>query len=260
MAGSRDPEAPGSILQRRYLADRLSRVPAGRFTEVGVGTGRLSRLLLERGWRGTGWELSAPSLALARTTTAPWLADGAYALHDGDWLTSPAPESPADLILSSMVLEHLDEADERRYLRRAAAQLAADGLVVLLVPASPRHWGIEDEIAGHFRRYTRDRLRTLAAEDGWEVVHLAGLTYPLSNALLGLSNALVRRAESSKRELSMQARTEQSGHRSVPLKTSFPAIAGLVLNDRTMQPWDRLQRRYADHPSALVLYCELRRA
>jgi SAM-dependent methyltransferase len=254
------PAAPGTILQTMHFAERLARMPAGRFVEVGVGEGRLAVTLLERGWSGAGWELDPESVRRGGIATDRWRRDGSFELFQGDWLAERAQPDSADLVISSMVLEHLDDDDERRYLERAAQTLRPGGRAVLFVPASPDHWGIEDEIAGHYRRYTRERLRTLAADGGWQVDQLVGLTYPLSNILLGLSNRLVSRAESGKRELSMQERTERSGSRDVPMKTRFPAVAGLVLNERAMRPMHALQRHYADHPAAMVLYCELRRA
>ena len=60
-----------------------------------------------------------------------------------------------------MVLEHLDEEDELRYFEKCEQDLKPGGFAILLVPASPAHWGVEDEIAGHYRRYTFDSLRVL---------------------------------------------------------------------------------------------------
>jgi SAM-dependent methyltransferase len=243
-----------------HFNERLAMMAPGRFVEVGVGEGRLATMLLERGWSGVGWELDEESIRRATARTSRWLEAGAFSLRHADWLDEPVAPESVDLVLSSMVLEHLDERDERRYLEHAAQVLRPGGRAVLFVPASPSHWGIEDEIAGHYRRYTRERLRTLATEDGWQVDQLVGLTYPLSNVLLGISNRLVARSESAKRTLTMQERTQLSGSRDVPMKTRFPAIAGLILNPRTLRPLHALQRRHADHPSAMVLYCEMRRA
>jgi hypothetical protein len=36
--------------------------------------------------------------------------------------------------------------------------LAEGGRAVIIVPGSPRHWGVEDVIAGHLRRYTATTL------------------------------------------------------------------------------------------------------
>jgi SAM-dependent methyltransferase len=246
---------PGTILQHLYLAERLRSRPPGRFVEIGVGEGHLARRLLALGWQGAGYDLSAAALARAGSLLAPEVATGRLTLHHGDWLAAPAAE-PVDLVISCMVLEHLDEATVARYVERCRAALAPGGLAVLFVPASMQHWGIEDDIAGHLRRYTAEGLQARLAGLGWQVAHHAGLTYPLSNWLLPLSNFLVGRAERQKLALDVQARTEASGHRDVVGKTRFPSVLGLALNGVTMAPLHWLQKANRHHPDALVLYAE----
>jgi SAM-dependent methyltransferase len=246
---------PGTILQLMYLKERLHRVRPGSFVEVGVGRGHLSACQLALGWHGTGYERDAESANAARETNRDALAVGRYRLIDGSWLDAPSGPK-VDLVLSSMVLEHLSEADESRYLRRCREALAPGGMGILLVPASPPDWGIEDETAGHYRRYTYARLDELLRRERWSVRHMAGLTYPLSNVLLPLSNYLVRRHEGHKRGLSMQDRTAASGKRAVPGKTLFPRFMGLALNEITMYPFHLLQKLCSRASRALVIYVE----
>lgn len=247
-------EAPGTILQRLYVRERLRGRRPGRFVEVGVGTGGLSRELLRLGWNGEGWDLSAEAIARSTQTNADAIAEGRYGVRLGDWLEEA--DGTADIVVSSMVIEHLAEEREARYFERCRAVLAPMGLAVLLVPASPRHWGIEDEIAGHKRRYTRDGLSARLNELGFRVDHLAGLTYPVSNLLLPVSNALVRRAEGHKQELSEEERTRQSGTRDVAFKTTFPRLAAVVLNERALYPLHLAQKAASRSKRALVLYAE----
>lgn len=240
---------PGTILQHLYLGERLRGVRPGRFIEVGCGTGELAALLIDRGWHGTAYELSEHSAQIAKRRN-PELD-----VRNSDWLASP-PDQPADLVISSMVIEHLPHADEAAFLERARTALRPDGRLVLLVPASPRHWGVEDDIAGHERRYTRARLRGRLEELGWVVDHMAGLTYPLSNVLLPISNRLVGRAEASRLELAPMERTARSGHREVQGKTTFPRALSVLLNPVAMYPLHLLQKLFRDADAALVLYVE----
>ncbi len=245
---------PGTILQLRYVRERLARLRPGRFIEVGTGAGELSALLLDVGWTGVGYEPGAAA-GRARRRNAQGLADGRYELREVDWLIA-APDEPADLVISSMVIEHLPEAQEAMYFRRARAALRPSGRAIVLVPASPRHWGIEDDIAGHQRRYERAGLARRLSEIGWELEHVAGLTFPLSNLLLPVSNRLVARAESDRLAMSELDRTLLSGDRDVAGKTSFPSVAHLVLNDQMLYPLHLLQRAFRDSDRALVLYGE----
>jgi len=247
--------APGAILQRMYFRERLARLAPGRFVEVGAGQAHLSGVLLECGWAGTGYDLTDAGLAGAPLAVTAAMRTGRYALRVQDWLDAE-PGEPVDLVVSAMVLEHLDEAQELAYFKKAESELAPGGLAVLFVPASPDHWGVEDEIAGHYRRYTRARLEDTLRRTGWTLRHAAGLTYPLSNLLLPLSNLLVRRAEGHKVDLSRAERTQLSGHRDVALKTRFPRALGLVLNEQALYPFHVWQKAAHRHPSALVLYAE----
>ena len=91
-----------------------------------------------------------------------------------------------------------------------------------------------------------------------ELEHVAGLTFPLSNLLLPVSNRLVARAERGRLAMTAYERTLHSGNRDVTGKTSFPAGARLLLNERAMFPLHLVQRAFAGSPRALVLYGEAR--
>ena len=142
------------------------------------------------------------------------------------------------------------------FIDAAKSCLVPSGLMVALVPASLDHWGIEDEIAGHFRRYSYATVRTKFESLGWQVRHLAGLTFPISNMLFPVSNYLVRKSEARKLSLSMVERTKQSGIRDVPMKTNFPSVFGLLLNETTMIPLHWVQKLFLRSNKAMVLYIE----
>lgn len=128
--------------------------------------------------------------------------------------------------------------------------------MIALVPSSPSHWGIEDDIAGHYRRYTKHSIETLTSVSGWKLLHIAGLTFPISNFLLPISNFLVNRSERSNLKLSTLDRTKLSGRRQVKFKTFFPSIFGLLLNKYTLSPMYILQKLFSKSEHALVLYFE----
>jgi SAM-dependent methyltransferase len=246
---------PGTILQHLYLRERLRNVRPGSFVEVGVGIGLVSKLLLDLGWHGIAYDVGNEAVERALSLNAAALEAGRYGVEKADWLTLNSGE-PVDLVISSMVIEHLPDDEEERYFARCREGLSPGGKAVVIVPASPAHWGIEDEIAGHVRRYTREGLRCRLGGLGWEVRHLAGLTYPVSNLLLPISNALVARAEKDNQGLSVRERTRRSGVRSVRFKTTFPNVLGPVLNEWTMYPFHLLQKTCQNREGALVLYAE----
>lgn len=250
---------PGTLLQLLYLEERVKGMPPGRFIEIGPGGGEITDRLLKRGWSGTVYDLSEETIAKLRQRFASEMGSGQLAVVLGDFLQVADPSPPGesvDLIISCMVMEHLDDGAERKFLEVSATRLKGNGRMIGLVPASPRHWGIEDQIAGHCRRYSKDSLVLLFRAKGWKLGHVAGLTYPVSNLLLPLSNFLVRRQESEKLDLSLLERTKHSGRRQVRFKTHFPSILKWLLNERTMLPLHWIQKLFVKSNNALVLYFE----
>jgi cyclopropane fatty-acyl-phospholipid synthase-like methyltransferase len=247
--------APGHVLQFLYVKQRLNKRGFRTFVEAGAGTGQLSRELLKLGLTGTGFDLNPDACGHNSELNALALAEGRYAVRCEDFLT--AEVQPVDVIISSMVIEHLTAAEVHAYFSRCRQLVRPGGIIVTIVPASPRHWGIEDDVAGHQRRYTRSAFEQIARDHGLRVSHVAGLTYPLSNLLLSASNRLVRRSESWKLGMDAQARTIASGDRHVRGKTEFPGFVRYLVNEVTLYPLHLIQRMFRGHPDALVLYAEL---
>lgn len=247
--------APGTILQRMYLKERLSLLKPGFFIEVGVGAGSLSRLLCQLGWKGAGFEINKASAKNAGQVLKQYIEAGQYQLRNENWLDNEE-KFEADLIISSMVIEHLNDTDEALYFERCEKALAESGRCIVLVPSSMKYWGIEDEIAGHYKRYSKETLALLMQKLNWTVLHFSSLTYPLSNILFPISEYFVQKAEKDKLNLSMESKTELSGNRQVPFKTVYPKLFKLILNEKVLFPFHCLQKIFSTHPDALVAYLE----
>ncbi|MGZ3592472.1 MAG: class I SAM-dependent methyltransferase [Syntrophales bacterium] len=247
---------PGTLLQLMYLRERIRQIPSGQFIEIGPGSGDITRLLLDHGWSGCSYDLEARTIASLKERFAKEIAEHRFMLINDDYLSVLPPNEKVDLVISCMVMEHLEDDAQNAFMQQSAACLKKRGVMIGLVPSSPVHWGIEDDIAGHCRRYTRNSIETLVSVSGWKMLHIVGLTFPISNLLLPVSNFLVNKSERSKLELSPLDRTKQSGRRQVKFKTYFPAILGLLLNKYTLFPLYILQKLFAKSEHALVLYFE----
>lgn len=140
--------------------DRHAR-PGGRVLDVGCGTGFLLERLAERGFSGTGVDLSPESVEHARRRLAEiGAADRLTAVVGSAY---EPPEGPFDLIALTDVLEHLEEP--RACLAALRAQLAPDGLLVISTPnrrslPGLRRWLSEHGVPGI-------RLN-LAPVDNWQ--------------------------------------------------------------------------------------------
>lgn len=251
---------PGTLLQLMYLRARLKPLAAGRFIEIGPGSGEITRLLLDFGWSGCVYDLDQTTISRLRKRFSAAVESQQLITINADYLQSPPP-SPfdnADLVVSCMVLEHLEDQQVARFMASSANYLVEDGRMIGLVPGSPKDWGIEDEIAGHLRRYTSNSIEDLTNRTGWQLVHQSGLTFPISNLLLPLSNFLVKRAEQSKLSQTALQRTKLSGRRNVLFKTHFPQFIGFFLNEITLKPFYYLQILFSHSKRSLVLYFEAR--
>lgn len=247
---------PGTLLQLMYLRERIRQIPPGRFIEIGPGSGEITQLLLDHGWSGCSYDLESITIATLRNRFAKEIAEHRFITINGDYLSSQPPFEKVDLVISCMVMEHLEDDAQFTFMQMSGERLKKGGVMISLVPASPAHWGIEDDIAGHCRRYTRAGIDKLITDNGWKLLHIAGLTFPISNLLLPISNFLVNRSERTKLALSPLDRTKYSGRRHVKFKTYFPTILGILLNECSLFPLYILQKIFAKSERALVLYFE----
>jgi SAM-dependent methyltransferase len=234
---------PGTLCQNQAVLELVARSGAKTFCEVGPGAGDVSESLCRLGMQGVGIEFSRSAASSARATLESEIKSGRYRLVEGDFTTMAAPASDVDLALSVMVMEHIkDDAD---FLTRMVGLVRPGGTVIVGVPGRKDRWGIEDESAGHYRRYERAELESSLAHAGLEHVEVRSVSVPIANLTFHLSNFLIRRAgEDRKLRLSMRDRTETSGIRDIPFKTVFPAPFKLLLNPVAMSPLFLLQRLF----------------
>jgi SAM-dependent methyltransferase len=79
----------------------------------------------------------------------------------------PRDEGPYDTAICLNVIEHVK--DDRAALLNIKTVMAPDGKAIVLVPQGQWNFGRLDEVLGHERRYSREQLRKLADDCGFEV-------------------------------------------------------------------------------------------
>ena len=249
--------APGAILQRMYLKHRLKKLNhLSAFCEVGSGNGHVSRLLLKLGLRGTGIDLNESACRNNRILNKKKIESNQYKVIQGNFFDTAFNEK-FDIIISSMVIEHFEPELVSEFFKKSMQLLSQHGTIITIVPSGMKHWGVEDDVAGHVKRYDFEDFEKISREHKLSVRHIAGLTYPLSNILLKISNYIVGKNEKDKENLTMEHRTVLSGNRNVKYKTHFPAFFKIFLNDFALLPFYILQCLFKGNRNSLVIYCEL---
>jgi SAM-dependent methyltransferase len=163
------------FVARRAIIDSLVRnyvpLPTGaHILEAGCGTGGNLSLLAQYGALDA---MEYDADARARATARGLCRVEAGALPDAIGFG----DRRYDLIALLDVLEHIDE--DEASLRALGKRLAANGRLLLTVPAAPWLWSDHDVLHHHKRRYTQQGLL--------EVVRAAGLKVEVSgyfNSLL----------------------------------------------------------------------------
>ncbi len=247
---------PGHVLQFNHIKRRLSQNKSCEFIEVGAGSGLVSRVLLEEGMAGIAFDLNAQACKSNVEFNKNFIKNRQYQVLNEDFF-SFEPTHKVDIVLSCMVIEHFPPELLDQFFKKAKQLLKPNGKIVTLVPGSQNHWGIEDEVAGHQKRYERKDFEALAQQYNLEPVHTYGLTYPLSNVLLKLSNFLIARNEKHKLKKNLLERTIDSGYREVAFKTTFPWYFKLIINEVVLFPFILLQRIFHKNPNCLVIYNEM---
>jgi cyclopropane fatty-acyl-phospholipid synthase-like methyltransferase len=253
--------APGNVLQNMYLKQRLKSLPNKqmKFIELGAGNGNISSILLNHGLTGIGYDLSESACNINRSKNAIYIQNGKYEVKNSDFFSSINSDK-VDIIISSHVIEHLPPEIVDAFFEKSKSLLNTDGKIITLVPSSMRHWGIEDETAGHYRRFEFSDFDLIAKKHKLIINEIAGLTYPLSNILFGLSNYLIKKNESWKIQLSKEEQTilsSSGASKSVKYKTHFPAYFRYFINEVTMYPFYILQILSKRNKSSMIIYTEL---
>ncbi|MBA3828692.1 MAG: methyltransferase domain-containing protein [Taibaiella sp.] len=240
------------------MKERIEKLKPKTFCEIGSGNGYISNLLLGKGMKGKGYDLNESACKNNLELNKKYVLKQDYQIINDNFLIQNNNEK-YDYIISCMVIEHLDAFTVNKYFEVCKSALNHNGSIAVFVPSNMKYWGIEDEIAGHFKRYTFNDFKILAKNFDLKISDIAGLNYPISNLLLSLSNRIVKNNEGYKQNLSKQEQTVLSGNRNIKFKTTFPWYFKFFLNNFTMFPFHIIQKINKKNNNSMVIYCELKK-
>jgi len=135
---------------------------AGEMAEIGCGNGLLQRQI-EIGYQRSVTGLDLNEYALKRNVSTRSRVC-CYDILD----RNPNLRGAFDLIFLFDVLEHIE--NEGVFLSAALFHLAAEGKLVINVPAGPWAFSAYDRAAGHVRRYLAGSLATAAQQSALDVI------------------------------------------------------------------------------------------
>jgi SAM-dependent methyltransferase len=181
-----DAEDPGYLVEEegirttfRKTLDRLEKYqsPPGRLLDVGCGPGLLLEEAAQRGWEAVGAELSGWAVEEARSRGL----DVRQVVLDELEL----PEGSVDTATVNDVIEHVP--DPLAFTRRLRDLMAPGGVVFMATPdvgsvvaRGLRRWWWS-VLPGHIFLFSRDTLRRLMSEAGFEVLEVS--THPKTFSL-----------------------------------------------------------------------------
>lgn len=255
--------APGSVLQSMYLRERLQKLKQEglqSFLELGSGSGALSRVFLEEGFSGVSVELNEEACLKNAEFNRDWINSNQYSIYNKNFFDLEHT-TKYDIVFSSHVIEHFPQALCETYFEKCKKLLSDKGVVITLVPSGMQYWGIEDETVGHYRRFEFEDFNEIAKKHNFHISHISGLTCPISNMLLLLSNKLVRRHDGWKTKLSKDEQTKLSSAgaaKNIPWKSDFPYWVKYAVNPYTLYPLHLAQKIFSRSPRSMVIYAELK--
>ncbi|NQU09057.1 MAG: methyltransferase domain-containing protein [Candidatus Abyssubacteria bacterium] len=186
-------------------------------------------------FRARDIDLSEEAVVGARASTEE--APGDIKVSKEDFLSL---EEKFGIVFAFEVLEHYE--DDEAVLGKMHDLLDQDGYLIISVPARAKHakhWGPNDEWAGHVRRYERDELKSMAEAKGLETIGIYSFGVPIADMTKSIYDRLIRRELRKETKLDGVQKCERRW--TVPVVRLFHPVLSLLFNRLTLYPFLLLQ-------------------
>ncbi len=147
--------------RKKYILDLFRKYidKNNHILEIGAGTGNVTKMLVDHGYKAAAGELHIKGLKFAQKY-------GITELYRFDLFNNPFKDH-FNAIGMFDVLEHLD--DEKQALQGIYNMLKPDGKLIITVPAHQWLWNRKDAVNDHKRRYELETLKLLLTNNGFEI-------------------------------------------------------------------------------------------
>lgn len=150
-----------------WLFDEFRRYVGQRVLEIGCGLGNLLQHFADRDLVvGIEPEADVVQKASQRLTNFPNIHVFDQSITEASALS--LSHYKFDTAVTLNVFEHIE--DDMLALRHVHELLQPDGVFIIMVPAHQWLYGTMDRSIGHYRRYTKETLRTKLSEVGFQVI------------------------------------------------------------------------------------------
>lgn len=145
----------------------------GKILDVGCGDGTILIQFQRNGNELYGCDISEKAVQVAKSKYGDFCN-----FTVGDITKSSSlPEGKFDVIICSEILEHIE--NDELAIKNLYTKLETGGYLLVTTPLSEKYWSVHDNLAGHVRRYEKDKLEKKITKNGFQIRKSISWGFPL---------------------------------------------------------------------------------
>lgn len=185
------------------------------FLDVGCGTGYASKYFANKGWGGKAIDISASAIEIARKNLISFkmvkIAREGISNKVGKFNT----------IILFDVIEHIE--DDEQVLKKIYQLLNPNGYILLALTSNPKEWRWDDEFYGHYRRYSKNDIKTKLKKTGFDQLEFVEYTFPIFWLIRRIYTSILRPPK-----VNFQDKAERTSMSAVSSSWSIPFLLSAV--------------------------------